>query len=336
MKVSEIGEFGLIERLAKMAKQGEDKHQAAWKQLIIGIGDDAAAYFSNNEIQLATVDSLVQDIHFSFSYMSWQELGWKSLAVNLSDIAAMGGFPRYALVSLGLPGKTRVEDVIDLYRGMFEIAGKFGVAVVGGDTVSSPVIFISVTVIGSTGVKNKNLLKRSAAKAGDKIAVTNCLGVSAAGLEMLSKGLKFKPKIAKNLRQAHLMPNPRVVEGQLLIEKGVKCGMDISDGLVGDLMHICQESEVGALISVDLVPVSPPVKECFGERALELALNGGEDYELLFTASPQVMNKVIKAMPCLVTVIGEITTDKTGKVTLIDSQGKPFKIKKTGWDHFSE
>ena len=325
MKVSEIGEFGLIERLTKMAKQSEDKHQAAWKQLIIGIGDDAAAYFSNNEIQLATVDSLVQDIHFSFSYMSWQELGWKSLAVNLSDIAAMGGFPRYALVSLGLPGNTEVEDVIDLYRGMFEIAGKFGVAVVGGDTVSSPVVFISVTVIGSAGAKNKNMLKRSAAKAGDKIAVTNYLGASAAGLEMLSKNLKFKPKLSKELRQAHLMPNPRVAEGQLLIEKGVKCGMDISDGLVGDLTHICQESKVGAQINIDLVPVSPPVKECFGERALELALNGGEDYELLFTASPQVMNKVKKTIQCPVTVIGEITTNKTGKVTLIDSQGKPFR-----------
>ena len=336
MKVSEIGEFGLIERLAKMAQQVEDKHQAAWQQLIIGIGDDATAYFSNNEIQLATVDSLVQDVHFSFSYMSWQELGWKSLAVNLSDIAAMGGSPRYALVSLGLPGITEIEDVIDLYRGMFEIAGKFGVAVVGGDTVSSPVVFVSVTIIGSAGIKNQKMLRRSAAKVGDKIAVTNYLGASAAGLEMLKKNLKFKPKIAKQLRQAHLTPNPRVTEGQLLAEKGVKCGMDISDGLVGDLAHICQESKVGAQINIDLVPVSPPVKECFGERALELALNGGEDYELLFTASPQVMSRVKKAIHCPVTVIGEITAEKAGKVTLINSQSKPFRINKTGWDHFSK
>ena len=158
-----------------------------------------------------------------------------------------------------------------------------------------------------------SILRRSAAKAGDKIAVTNYLGASAAGLEMLSKNLKFKPKMAKELKQAHLMPNPRVVEGQLLIEKGVKCGMDISDGLVGDLTHICQESKVGARINVDLVPVSPAVKDCFGERALELALTGGEDYELLFTASPLVMNKVKKAMQCPVTVIGEITEGKVVK-----------------------
>ena len=336
MKVSEIGEFGLIARLSRMAQQTEDEHQAAWKQLIVGIGDDAAAYFSNNEIQLATVDSLVQDVHFSFSYMSWQELGWKSIAVNLSDIAAMGGFPRYALVSLGLPGNTEAENVIDLYRGMFDIAGKFGVAIVGGDTVGSPFVFISVTVIGGAGEKKRNMLRRSAAKPGDKIAVTNSLGASAAGLEMLRKGLKFSPKFSKPLRQAHLTPNPRVAEGQLLVEKGIKCGMDISDGLIGDLAHICMESKVGARINVDLVPIAPAVKECFGERALEMALTGGEDYELLFTAPPAVINKVTKAIRCPVTIIGEITAEKAGRVTLVDSQGKLFNIKKTGWDHFTK
>jgi thiamine-monophosphate kinase len=336
MKVSEIGEFGLIERLSKMAQQSSDKHHDAWKQLIIGIGDDAAAYFSTNEIQLATVDSLVQDIHFSLSYMSWQELGWKSIAVNLSDIAAMGGFPHYALVSLGLPGNMEVENVIDLYRGIFDIAGKFGVVIVGGDTVSSPFVFISVTVIGSSGVKNRGMLKRSAAKPGDKIAVTNSLGASAGGLEMLRNNLKFSPKLSKQLRQAHLTPNPRVSEGQVLVKKNVKCGMDISDGLIGDLTHICQESKVGAQINVDLVPVATAVKVCFGQRALELALTGGEDYELLFTATPTVMNKVKKAIQCPITVIGEITAEKVGKVTLIDIQGKPFKLKKTGWDHFTK
>ena len=335
MKVSEIGEFGLIARLAKMAQKAEDKDAAAWQQLIIGIGDDAAAWFANNEIQLATVDSVVQDVHFSLSYMSWQELGWKSIAVNLSDIAAMGGFPRYALVSLGLPGNTEVEDVIDLYRGMFDIANKFGLVTIGGDTVGSPVVFISVTVIGSAGVKKRGMLRRSAAQAGDKIAVTNSLGASAAGLKILKKGLKFSPKYAKQLRQAHLLPNPRVNEGQLLIEKGVKCAMDISDGLVGDLAHICTESQVGALINVDLVPVAPAVAACFGERALAMALTGGEDYELLFMANPLIINKVKKAMPCPVTVIGEITVENTGKVKLVDNSGKPFSIKKTGWDHFS-
>jgi thiamine-monophosphate kinase len=336
MKVSEIGEFGLIARLAKMAQNAKDKDAVAWQQLIIGIGDDAAAYFANNEIQLATVDSLVQDVHFSLSYMSWQELGCKSIAVNLSDIAAMGGFPRYALVSLGLPPDTEVENVIELYRGMFDIAGKFGLAIVGGDTVSSPVVFVSVTVIGSAGDRKRGMLRRSAAKPGDKIAVTNSLGASAGGLKMLQKNLKFAPKYAKQLRQAHLLPNPRVSEGQLLVENGVKCGMDVSDGLIGDLAHICAESKVGARINVDLVPVSPAAAACFGELGLEMALTGGEDYELLFTAGTQIMNKVIKAMPCPVMVVGEITAENTGKVKLVDNSGKPFRIKKTGWDHFSK
>ena len=336
MKVSEIGEFGLIARLAKMAQKSAGKDAAAFKQLLVGIGDDAAAYFANNEIQLATVDSLVQHVHFSLSYMSWQELGWKSIVVNLSDIAAMGGFPRYALVSLGLPPDTEVEEVVALYRGMFDIAGKFGLAIVGGDTVNSPVVFVSVTVIGSAGDRKRGMLRRSAAKPGDKIAVTNSLGASAGGLKMLQKNLKFAPKYAKQLRQAHLLPNPLVSEGQTLLEKGVRCGMDVSDGLIGDLAHICAESKVGARINVDLVPVAPAVTACFGELGLEMALTGGEDYELLFTAGTQIMNKVIKAMPCPVMVVGEITAENTGKVKLVDNSGKPFRIKKTGWDHFSK
>jgi thiamine-monophosphate kinase len=172
------------------------------------------------------------------------------------------------------------------------------------------------------------------AQAGDKIAVTNSLGASAAGLEMLRNHLKFKPKFFTQLRQAHLKPYPRIAEGQLLVEKGVKCAMDISDGLVGDLAHICQESKVSAQINVDLVPVSPAVRTCFGERALELALTGGEDYELLFTANTGVINRVKKVIQCPITVVGEITAEKVGKVTLIDSQGKPFYLNKTGWDHF--
>jgi thiamine-monophosphate kinase len=336
MKVSEIGEFGLIARLSKMAQNAEDKDSTAWKQLLFGIGDDCAAYLAGNEIQLATVDSLVQDVHFSFSYTSWRELGWKSVAVNLSDIAAMGGSPRYALVSLGLPSDTRVDDVVALYRGMFDIADKFGLIIVGGDTVSSPVVFVSVTVIGSGGIDKNKMLRRSAAKLGDRIAVTNSLGASAGGLAMLQKGLKFKPSISKQLKQAHVMPNPRVFEGQLLVAKGVRCGMDISDGLIGDLQHICTESKVGARVNADSVPVNPAVKTGFGQRGLEMALTGGEDYELLFTANPAVMKKVQKTAACPITVVGEITAEKAGKVTLIDNNGKPCSVKKTGWDHFSK
>ena len=334
MKVSEIGESGLIERLSRMASYTANKTQKAWGRLIIGIGDDTTAWRTDTTIQLATVDSLVQGVHFALTNTTWKELGWKSLAVNLSDIAAMGGLPHYALVSLGLPGNTEVEDVIALYRGMIELANQFGVTIVGGDTVSSPFLFISITVLGSTGNESNNLLRRSSAKPGDKIAVTGYLGTSAAGLEMLTKHLRFNPKTTAQLKKAHLKPYPRITEGRLLIEKGVKCGMDISDGLVGDLTHICQESHVGALINTDLVPVSPTVKSCFGEQALELALTGGEDYELLFTAGTRVMSRIKKAIQYPMTIIGEITAEQIGKVNLIDSHREPVNTRKTSWDHF--
>jgi thiamine-monophosphate kinase len=334
MKISEIGEFGLIEKLSKIIKQGSAKGKDVRRPLI-GIGDDAAVYISDHSIQFATVDSLVQDVHFSLSYMSWRELGWKSIAVNLSDIAAMGGLPLYALVSLGLPGDTELKNVTDLYRGMLDIANRFGVGVVGGDTVTSPFVFISVTVLAGAGTKNERFLRRSAARVGDEIAVTNYLGTSAAGLEMLRKNLKFGKNFSAKLRAAHLKPYPRLTEGRVLVEKGVKCGMDISDGLVGDLMHICQESKVSARINVNLVPISPAVKRSFGKRALELALTGGEDYELLFTASPRVMSQVKKTIQCPITIIGKITAEKIGKVTLLDGMGKKLNLKKTAWDHFS-
>jgi thiamine-monophosphate kinase len=331
MKVSEIGEFGLIARLAGLANKTANVKNG--QRLIIGIGDDTAAYLAGNRLQLATVDSMVQDIHFSLEYTDWQELGWKSLAVNLSDIAAMGGIPSYALVSLGLPDSTEVEDVVSYYRGMMELAKKFDTVIVGGDTVRSQVLFVSITVLGSA-VSERRILRRSRAKPGDKIAVTNYLGASAAGLEMLTKKLQFSIKNTAQLRKAHLKPYPRVIEGQFLVESGVRCGMDISDGLVGDLTHICQESQVGACISVDCVPVSPVVQSCFGKRAVELTLTGGEDYELLFTANARTMKKVKTEIRCPITVIGEITAENIGKVNLIDNQGKPVKIGKTGWDHF--
>jgi len=140
MKVSELGEFGLIDLLAKMANSGRAKHLPSWQQLIIGIGDDAAAWYGDGSTQLATIDSFIQDVHFSLGVASWEDMGWKALAANLSDIAAMGGIPRYALVSLALPGYTEVDDVTALYEGMIELAQEFGVAIIGGDTSSAPLV----------------------------------------------------------------------------------------------------------------------------------------------------------------------------------------------------
>ncbi len=333
MKVSELGEFGLIDRLAKIASSAEDKRIASWQELIIGIGDDAAAWQGNTTTQLATVDSFIQDVHFSLGSASWEDLGWKALAVNLSDIAAMGGIPKYALVSLALPDHTNVDDVVSLYQGMVELAQQSRLAVVGGDISRAPLVVITITILGNT--RNHDLLTRSAAKPGEQIAVTGYLGAAAAGLEMLTQQLQFDNEATHSLRNAFLHPYPRVAEGQLLVEQGVKTAIDISDGLIADLTHICEQSQVGAQVEVDRVPIHPVAEASFGVKSLELALSGGEDYELLFTASTETINKVETAVSCPITVIGEITADNIGTVTLVDRQGNPVNLGKKGWEHFS-
>jgi thiamine-monophosphate kinase len=333
MKVSELGEFGLIDLLTKMVSGVEDKRTTSWQELITGIGDDAAAWQGDAVTQLATVDSMIQDVHFSLGSTPWQDLGWKALAVNLSDIAAMGGAPRYALVSLALPEHTEVEDVTALYRGMIELAQSSGVAIIGGDISRAPLVIITITVLGNTG--NNHVLTRSAATSGEHVAVTGHLGGAAAGLEMLTRQLQFDTETMNSLRNAFLHPYPRVAEGQLLAAQGVKAAIDISDGLISDLTHICRQSQVGARIEIDRVPIHPAAKASFGDKSLELALSGGEDYELLFTATTEVVNKVKSVTSCPITVIGETTADNVGEVTAVDSEDKSFTLGKKGWEHFS-
>jgi len=319
-----LGEFGLIDLLAKMAV-GRDK------QLLIGIGDDAAAWQGDASIQLATVDSFIQDVHYPSGTASWPELGWKALAVNLSDIAAMGGLPRYALVSLALPPQTEVDDVTALYTSLLELAKTHGVTIVGGDISNAPLVVISITVLGSSP-QNK-ILTRASARPGELVAVTGHLGAAAAGLEMLTKKLKLEAEATARFRQAFFKPTPLLAEGQLLLKQGVKTAIDISDGLVADLNQICKASRVSARIDTERVPVEPIVKAVFGERALELALTGGEDYELLFTAKAEVIARIKKATPCPISAIGEITAGQG--VTVVDRQGNPVDLAKSGWEHFT-
>ena len=335
MTVSELGEFGLIDLLAKMANSAKGKQIVSWQQLIIGIGDDAAAWQGDASIQLATVDSLIQDVHFSLGITSWQDLGWKAMAANLSDIAAMGGQPKYALVSLALPGDTEVDDVTALYQGMIELAQQFEVAIVGGDISRASLVMITITILGSTENRESHILTRSAAVPGEQIAVTGYLGTAAAGLDMLTRQLQFAPEATACLARGFQRPFPRIAEGRLLVKQGVKTAIDISDGLISDLSHVCEASQVSARIEVDRVPIEPEVRANFGDKSLELALSGGEDYELLFTGSPEVVARVKKAASCPVTVIGELVADKEGGVFLFDSKGSPFHLNKAGWDHFA-
>jgi thiamine-monophosphate kinase len=329
MKVSELGEFGLIELIAEIVGQSEGQ------SVLIGIGDDAACWRAETSKQLATSDSLVQDVHFTLSTTTWRELGWKALAINLSDIAAMGGLPQYVLVSLGLPGDTEVASVAELYGGMAELARLFDVSIVGGDSVESPVVMLNLAVLGKAQ-KNQNILTRSAAAPGDRIAVTGYLGASAAGLAMLGRSLGFyekDEKAASMLREAQLKPYPRVTEGQALVSHGVRAAIDLSDGLVSDLGKLCKASGVGARLFVEQIPLHPMVRSVSGDDSINLALSGGEDYELLFTAQVEVIDSIRGALPCPVTVVGEIVAEPK-MVKVIDKHGNEIILDKEGWEHF--
>jgi thiamine-monophosphate kinase len=223
-----------------------------------------------------------------------------------------------------------------LYQGMTELAQEFGVAIVGGDISRAPQVALNISVLGSTGNRNGTMLTRSGAKPGDRIAVTGYLGAASAGLEMLIEKLTFDDKTSARLKQAFLKPYPRVNEGRLFLEQGVKSAIDISDGLVSDLGHVCQASKLGARLEVSTVPVDPAVRTGFGDRALELALSGGEDYELLFTASAEIIDNVRKIAKCPITVIGDMIADKEHRVSLFDQKGNPFKLDRGGWEHFRQ
>ncbi|MCJ7654159.1 MAG: AIR synthase-related protein, partial [Dehalococcoidia bacterium] len=177
-------------------------------------------------------------------------------------------------------------------------------------------------------------LTRSAAVPGDQVAITGYPGLSAAGLKMLKQKLSFDVETSRLLRQAHLKPTPRINEGQALLRHGVRAAIDISDGLIADLTHICKASKVSAKINKDSVPIHPVLQSNFKSDCQQLALSGGEDYELLFTASSQVINQVKQAISCPVTVIGEIIEETPGQVTLSDATGKNIPWEQGGWEHF--
>ena len=250
----------------------------------------------------------------------------------MSDIAAMGGVPQYALISLALPGELEVGDIDKFYTSMMRLAEQFGVAIAGGDIVAAPNIVITITVIGCSS--DKSILKRSTASPGEQVAVTGYLGLSAAGLEMLKRGISLDFETTTILRHGHFQPVPKVEEGQILVQQGVKTAIDISDGLIADLDHICEASKVSAKIKIEQVPVHPVVKANFPNHQ-ELALYGGGDYELLFSANKTIIEQAKQALNCPVTVIGDITEESLPKrVTLVDGKGNIIPYKKGGWEHF--
>ncbi len=334
MRVEELGEFGVIHLLTQMVTQERRPGANASArpfQLMVDVGDDAAAARCGQTTELYTTDTVVEGVHFTRSTIPWQNLGWKVMAANISDIAAMGGHPIYALITLGLPPDTKMEDVRLLYCGLLDLANQYDVALVGGDVTRSPVVFVTVAL---TGVVEGNPTLRSAAKLGDAVAVTGYLGSSAGGLELMLKGLPGDEAATQYLINAHRRPKPCIPQGRLLLEQGVEAAMDISDGLVDDLSKLCHASGVAAQVEVDTLPIHPSLKQAFPHRYTQLALSGGEDYQLLFTAGHSVMERVLPMLPPPAAVVGEIVEGEAGQVTVVDSAGNRVSAPSGGWDHF--
>ncbi len=304
MKMQQLGEFGLIDRIRKMTSVPDP----SW----VGIGDDCAVIPLSPETGgapasdlLVSTDMLVEGTHFLMEDISPRQLGWKSAAVNISDIAAMGGKPIATFLSLALPKTLPEQWMQEFMEGYNGISEKYGAALLGGDTTCSPDrICINVTVLG-TCPRGKAKL-RSAARPGDLVCVTGTLGDSAAGLRLILGGQKGA---APRLMDRHYTPTPRVEEGLALsCLPGVHAMMDISDGVGSDLRHILDESGVGARIDTGKLPISKELQALCSEKGWdpkELALSGGEDYELLFTMDPQETPDIPY------TVIGEITANPT-------------------------
>ena len=318
MDVSQLGEFGLIERLTRIvgAEGSPD--------LVVGPGDDAAIWRLGSEYLMATTDAMVEGVHFQPERARWEDVGWKVLTTNVSDIAAMGGTPLFALVTLALPPETPAEAMDALYRGLSESAREYGVAIAGGDVVRAPQVSVTVALMGRATQRDGEplVLRRSAARPGDVIAITGTLGDSAAGLRLLQRGVPADDPIV----QRHTRPVARVESGRAAVEAGVRCGIDVSDGLLQDVGHVCGMSNAGAVLRAVDLPLSDGLRAAFPDDALELACTGGEDYELLLIGPATAVSRVPD-----VTVIGEIVKGPP-RATLLDGAGSEIKFAHAGWD----
>ena len=335
MRVSQLGEFGLIARIAEVVGQASD-------DVVVGIGDDAAVVRTrDNKYLIATCDIQVEGVHFLREKITPHQLGRKAVAINVSDIASMGGLPKQLWVSLVLPQDTAVEYVDALYEGMMEETGHCGADIVGGNIARSPSgLVVDTFLLGE--VEPEYLLLRSGAKVGDLVLVTGHVGDSAAGLALvLNPEANCERKHADRVLQAHLTPVPRLEEGRVIAESGIATAMiDVSDGTLADLGHICERSEVGARIWAEHLPLSDAaraVAEAVGKDPLEWALSGGEDYELLFTApagrAEELATLVHEETGTPVSVIGKIVPAKEG-IKAVQESGELLSLKHGGWDHF--
>lgn len=333
MKVTELGEFGLIERIGAGCLIRTDR-------VVRAIGDDAAAFaVPDGERVLLTTDMLVEGVHFLRKAASAEELGAKALAVNLSDIAAMGGTAREAFVGLGVPADVSVDFLDGIYRGMRALAREFEVNILGGDTTGSGRdLILSISVVGS--VSEAEMLRRDGARPGDRIVATGPLGDSRAGLHLILNDIPAADDALAAVHAAHLRPRPHLREGRFLAESGAaRAAIDVSDGLSSDLGHILRESGVGARVFADALPISPALREfCarFDRDPVREALAGGEDYVLLATVAPDRAAGLRRAFEERfgrpLADIGVITEARGFR--RVQPDGAEVPVRPESWDHF--
>ncbi|MGH2771044.1 MAG: thiamine-phosphate kinase [Actinomycetota bacterium] len=325
MRLADLGEFGVIGRLRELV--GEPPEGEVW------VGDDAAVLRAPAGTILFTADLLVEGVHFDLEITGPEDLGYKSIAVNVSDVAAMGGTPRRALVSLGLRPGMELEWIEALYRGMRAASDRFGMAVVGGDISSSGCLVISVALLGNPA--GRRVIERRGARPGDMVCITGTLGASAAGYRLLRAGMRGALRARPDLREAHLRPSPRLPEAEVLRRHLPSAMIDVSDGFAADLGHLCEASEVGVVVDASRLPVVDLSGLELDREPLELALTGGEDYELCFTMprdrAEAAAAEVERRTGTRVSIVGEVVEQARGRVLTLDGLQRPFEGR--GWDH---
>ncbi len=327
MKLAELGEFGFIERIRRAVTGAEGVE--------LGIGDDCAVLsLPAGHRLLTSTDLLIEDVHFRRAWTTPEALGRKSVSVNVSDIAAMGGQPRHLYLGLGIPASMPVEELDAYISGFLQACRDYGATLVGGDTCRSPgPLFISVTAEGA--VPEGELLCRSGARAGDAVYVSGTLGDSALGLRQLQAGEQPEAYLAAR----HHDPSARVDLGRRLASAAIASAMiDLSDGLLADLGHVLEASAVGAELYGGALPLSEPFRRALAEtpELLKLALSGGEDYELLFTVPNDREGALAELARCCavpLTRVGRILAADMG-FAIVDPEGGRRPARTCGFNHF--
>jgi thiamine-monophosphate kinase len=336
--LAQSGEFGLLERIQRLL---EEESRGAFKPTV-GIGDDTAAFAPRAGFELLlTCDCMVEGRHFSFAHMTPMEIGRRAMVMNISDIGAMGGAPLCAVVSLGLRAGTSVADVEAIYRGFLAELNPLGVGIVGGNLAGSgDGLFINVTMLGE--VEKDLLVKRSGARLGDVILVTGYPGQAAAGLQIMLTAYQGGKSGRDSLVRAYTRPGHRAREGRAVAQSRCATSMiDISDGLWGDLGHICRASGTGAVLEQERLPISTALREAavrWGSDPHELVLRESDDYELLITCAPEDAVRLCSAINACsrvpVNAIGNIT-DPEKDIMLRLPDGSCYSPNTTGWNHFT-